>query len=58
VPKVNHKAGGTSLTIPLPTNAAGMPMDDPINQEMFYDFLEQEMKKIEMFTRKEVFEMI
>ena len=49
---------GTSLSIPRQTNAAGMPMEGPasnISQEQFYAFLEQEMRKIEQFTKKQVF---
>ena len=41
----------TSLSIPRPTNAAGVPMQQSITQEDFYVFLEQEMKKIELFTK-------
>lgn len=35
--------GGTSLTVPLPTNAAGMPVnseDSGLSMESFYVFLE------------------
>ena len=48
---------GIALTVPLPTNAAGMPIDRSIlemTQEQFYSFLEQEMRKIEQFTKKMV----
>jgi SPX domain protein involved in polyphosphate accumulation/uncharacterized membrane protein YidH (DUF202 family) len=42
-----------SLSVPLPTNAAGMPVEQ-MSQENFYAFLEQEMRKIEQFTKKQV----
>jgi SPX domain protein involved in polyphosphate accumulation len=47
---------GTSLTVPRPTNAAGMPVDQTVQvtQEDFFVFLESEMKKIEEFTRSQV----
>ncbi len=45
----------TSLSIPRPTNAAGMPLaGKQISQEQFFAFLEQEMRKIEQFTKKQV----
>lgn len=48
-------SGGTSLSIPRPTNAAGMPVQGPaVTQEQFYAFLEQEMRKIEQFTKSQV----
>lgn len=40
----------TSLSIPRPTNAAGVPMQE-LTQESFYKLLEDEMKKIESFTQ-------
>lgn len=40
----------TSLSIPRPTNAAGVPMSK-LTQESFYKLLEDEMKKIETFTQ-------
>jgi hypothetical protein len=46
----------TSLSIPRPTNAAGVPISGQASQEDFYVFLEQEMKKIESFTKTKVFE--
>jgi len=48
---------GISLTVPMPTNAAGMPVAKEfadMTQEQFYSFLEQEMRKIEQFTKKMV----
>lgn len=46
---------GTSLSVPLPTNAAGMPRTtQKITQEEFFEFLESEMKKIERFTQEKV----
>lgn len=46
---------GTSLSIPRPTNAAAMPVGQKdMTQEKFYAFLEQEMRKIEQFTKKQV----
>jgi preprotein translocase subunit SecE len=43
------------LSIPRPTNAAGMPVEGTqMTQEQFYAFLEQEMRKIEQFTKKQV----
>ena len=56
---------GVGLSVPPPTNAAGQAIA-PLNktdsqygphegtQEEFYYFLESEMKKIELFTRKKV----
>ncbi len=47
---------GTSLSVPRPTNAAGIPLERPeeATQEQFYNMLEQEMRKIEQFTKKMV----
>ncbi len=54
----SHFESGTSLSIPRPTNAAGMPVEgSEISQEQFYAFLEQEMRKIELFTKKQVKEI-
>ncbi len=47
-------ATATSLSIPRPTNAAGVPITGKASQEDFYVFLEQEMKKIEGFTKTKV----
>ena len=50
-----------SLTLPRPTNSAGQPIRNPqieSNQEMFFTVLEQEMKKIEKFTKKQVHQII
>jgi hypothetical protein len=45
----------TSLTVPRPTNAAGVPLEgETISQEQFYAVVEQEMRKIEHFTRAKV----
>lgn len=46
-----------ALTVPQQTNAAGMPIEKAVadmTQEQFYSFLEQEMRKIEQFTKKMV----
>lgn len=43
---------GTSLSVPRPTNAAGVP--DELTQESFYKLIEDEMRKIEQFTEKMV----
>ncbi len=54
---VQHGSGiGTSLSVPLPTNAAGMPrsLEKGITQEEFFTFLESEMRKIESFTKEQV----
>lgn len=51
---------GTSLSIPRPTNESGMPVersDNDVSQELFFRVLEQEMRKIEEFTKKQVFHM-
>lgn len=51
---------GIALTVSLPTNSAGMPIDkaySEMTQEQFYSFLEQEMRKIEQFTKKMVREI-
>eukprot|EP00981_Chlorochromonas_danica_P013550 scaffold6470_cov243-Ochromonas_danica.AAC.2 len=51
----DHSGTATSLSVPRPTNAAGMPVEGPhVTQEQFYAFLEQEMRKIEQFTKKQV----
>jgi uncharacterized protein YfdQ (DUF2303 family) len=44
------------LSVPRPTNAAGMPVVDgqQMSQEQFFSFLEEEMRKIEQFTKKQV----
>ena len=42
--------GATSLSIPRPTNAAGVPTSK-LTQESFYKLLEEQMKKIEQFTQ-------
>ena len=44
---------GTSLSVPVPTNAAGMPDNQQISQEDFFNVLESEMKKIERFTKEQ-----
>lgn len=41
---------GTSLSIPAPTNAAGVHVKG-VTQEEFFSFLESQMKKIEHFTK-------
>jgi SPX domain protein involved in polyphosphate accumulation len=47
---------GTSLSVPVPTNAAGMPMkQQEVTQEEFFRVLESEMRKIEDFTHTQVF---
>lgn len=43
---------GTSLSVPRPTNAAGVP--DKLTQEGFYKLIEDEMKKIEQFIENMV----
>lgn len=55
---------GTSLSIPKPTNAAGMPItrqkSDGENRnlhELFFDAIEVEMKKIDLFTNTKVSEI-
>lgn len=51
---------GTSLSVPRPTNAAGMPIqltDSETSQEKFYEVIETEMRKIEQFTKKQVKEI-
>ena len=46
----------TSLTIPRPTNAAGVPVEfgQELTQEQFFRVLEKEMRKIERFTQTQV----
>ena len=54
-PSNASKNTGIALTVPVPTNAAGMPVDRAlvdVTQEQFYSFLEQKMRKIEQFTKK------
>eukprot|EP01035_Chromulina_nebulosa_P021280 gene21280-27573_t len=49
-----------SLTLPHPTNAAAQPIklaNIEANQEMFFSMVEQEMRKIERFTREQVQEI-
>jgi SPX domain protein involved in polyphosphate accumulation len=53
---------GTSLSVPTPTNAAGIYQildgkEELVTQEMFYTFLESEMKKIEIFTKEQVLQI-
>lgn len=53
----NQSTGiGTSLSVPKPTNAAGMPVNlaDQVTQEEFFTYLEGEMRKIEEFTKQQV----
>jgi SPX domain protein involved in polyphosphate accumulation len=54
-----HDTGrGASLSVARPTNAAGMPLgakEDHVTQEQFFSFIEQEIRKIDMFTKKQVF---
>lgn len=56
----NTPALGTSLSVARPTNAKGVPETEPkngkqgITQEQFYSTLENEMKKIDVFTKKMV----
>jgi len=45
---------GASLSVPRPTNAAGMPLGVSMSQEDFYGRLEKEMRKIEQFTKTQV----
>jgi SPX domain protein involved in polyphosphate accumulation len=46
---------GTSLSVPRPTNAAGMPQNEPtVTAEMFHTFVEQEMHKIDSFTTERI----
>ena len=53
-----HDTGrGASLSVARPTNAAGMPLgakEDHVTQEQFFSFIEQEIRKIDMFTKKQV----
>jgi SPX domain protein involved in polyphosphate accumulation len=53
-----HDTGkGASLSVSRPTNAAGMPIgakEDHVTQEQFFSFIEQEIRKIDMFTKKQV----
>jgi SPX domain protein involved in polyphosphate accumulation len=48
-----------SLTLPRPTNSAAQPIEasHESNQEGFFHLLDQEMKKIENFTKKKVQEI-
>lgn len=50
---------GTSLSVAMPTNAAGIPMtgDLSVTQENFYAVLEEEMKKIDNFVKEKVAEI-
>eukprot|EP00596_Hydrurales_sp_CCMP1899_P008312 CAMPEP_0119042730 /NCGR_PEP_ID=MMETSP1177-20130426/16114_1 /TAXON_ID=2985 /ORGANISM="Ochromonas sp, Strain CCMP1899" /LENGTH=664 /DNA_ID=CAMNT_0007009715 /DNA_START=325 /DNA_END=2319 /DNA_ORIENTATION=+ len=56
-----HDTGkGASLSVSRPTNAAGMPLgakEDHVTQEQFFSFIEQEIRKIDMFTKKQVREI-
>lgn len=45
---------GTSLSTPLPTTIEGLQLDDITSQEGFFTLLDQEMKKIEFFTKDRV----
>ena len=47
---------GASLSVSRPTNAAGMPTEgeDIVTQEQFFAFIEQEIRKIDLFTKRMV----
>lgn len=45
---------GTSLSTPLPTTVEGVQLDTITSQEEFFSLLDQEMKKIETFTKERV----
>ena len=49
-------ASGASLSVSRPTNAAGMPTggEDIVTQEQFFAFIEQEIRKIDLFTKRMV----
>ena len=50
---------GTSLSVPKATNATGTLATEPeVTQEAFFTILEEEMKKIEAFTKKMVWNYI
>lgn len=51
---------GASLSVSRPTNAAGMPLkakEDIVTQEQFFSFIEQEIRKIDLFTKRMVREI-
>ena len=56
-----HDTGkGASLSVARPTNAAGMPLqnkEDVVTQEQFFSFIEQEIRKIDLFTKRVVREI-
>ena len=45
---------GTSLSVPPPTNAAGVPDHESVTQEDFFNLIESEMRKINDFTKQQV----
>ena len=46
---------GASLSVARPTNAAGLPENEQkISQEQFFGFIEQEIRKIDLFTKRMV----
>jgi SPX domain protein involved in polyphosphate accumulation len=44
---------GASLSVARPTNAAGLP-ENQSTQEQFFSFIEQEIRKIDLFTKRMV----
>jgi SPX domain protein involved in polyphosphate accumulation len=44
---------GASLSVQRPTNAAGLP-ENQSTQEQFFSFIEQEIRKIDLFTKRMV----
>ena len=46
---------GASLSVARPTNAAGLPENEQkVSQEQFFGFIEQEIRKIDLFTKRMV----
>lgn len=55
--QVDEGARNTSLTVPRPTDSSGMPVNSDVTAEMFYSFIEDEMRKIDTFTQQKVAEI-
>ena len=57
-PAVEENKRGTSLSVSRPTDQSGMPINTPaVTAEMFYVFIEAEMRKIDQFTKDKLQEI-
>jgi len=57
-PAVEENKRETSLSVSRPTDQSGMPINTPaVTAEMFYVFIEDEMRKIDQFTKDKLQEI-